>query len=189
VKFMNADIVKKGVNTVSEELTVLLLPIGFAAVRYETTTNSMTSWKRWVREVKWKRDIVDLEYPKPQFTEDVGFSEVHFRLDLRYEDEDEGPFDGVTVSGLRCQQASGRYYFPITFLRSGERVFNRYAATLVEHTRESLDWFNERATPQQCLSKLLTGETGVGHPEEIPAAKKALEFLRRCEGCIKPEKG
>jgi hypothetical protein len=185
---MNTDILSKALKDLVEQLNLLLVGNGFSTSSYRLPSPMMSS-QRWIRELKWKRDVIDFQYPKMEFIKDVGFSEVHLRIELRYEDNDEGPFDGVTVSGLRCDQASGRYDFPTTFLRSSERVFSRYAATLVKHTSESLVWFSERATPQQCLSKLLTGETGVGHLEEIPAAKKALEFLRRCEGGIKPETG
>ena len=133
-------------------------------------------WRRWIRETSWKRDVVELAFPQERFTESVGFAEVHLRAELRYPGNDEGLFDGTTVSGL-SGEASGHYQFPGSLGLFRNRALAKYRDNVLRDVAQSLKWFSSFETPAQSLKRLQSGETSVGPIKDTGAARQAFDFL------------
>jgi hypothetical protein len=132
-------------------------------------------WRRWAREASWKRDIVDLAIPRTESIKAVGFVDVHLRCRLRYLQDDEGLFDGVSVSALSGERA-GRYPFPSTFVFK-RWVLARYRRKILRDTAHAIRWFDDYSTPKQCLEKLGSGQASVGPVKETGAARRPFDFL------------
>ena len=106
---------------------------------------------RWVRDLRWKKDIIQLYY----IEDNPQSCRVGLQTYIVVE-EKELILAAVSVSDL--QRKKFDYRFPILFgkMRSGNIVKNVY-----EDVRKSIDWFTQFEDKRKCLEYIISGTSGI----------------------------
>ncbi len=112
--------------------------------------------------------------PREDSCETIQYSEVHFRVRLRYPNDIEGLFDGTTASALNGQS---HYNFPSTIGLFEARSLRKYRQNLIASVNAGLSWFERYSNPAQCLELLKSGETSIGPIKISGASREAFDFL------------
>jgi hypothetical protein len=151
----------------------LLLSHGFRAVMRSEMVDRHRFW-RWERDRQWAIDRVEAMY-RVHSPHDLS---VNFRAQLRVDAEREYGMDAAVTHFL-----AGRllmYEFPLfqwLRLRTPERLAER----LVAETESALPWFDQFATPEKCMARLMSPERTGGRIGTPPhdRALAVLEALRQ----------
>jgi len=113
-------------------------------------------WRGWTRDLGWKRDAVEISYPRK---EPDGVL-VHLRVYLPCPEGEETLLDGTSVAGVIGGR--GRHSFPNLFGRPLPSRANKFGKEVLADTLKALPWFERYSTPEACLRLLEEGETNWG---------------------------
>lgn len=126
---------------------------------------------KWTRDFGWKREYVELIYPK-KYLDSVKLC-VGVYLPCHQE---EIMLDGTTVGYLAGRLA--RYEFPFFFTFKLPWQCRRFVKRAVEDTEKALSWFHNYDTPSSCLRNLQKGETVLGEAKRGGCYEKAETYLK-----------